>query len=220
MNEKQYIQTELDRLPGSSSGNLPGNLSGRLSDNASDTLSRNEFGDQQEYESVSWFVLIRELVQVVVPAVLLAFLVQFFLAQPTVVYGQSMEPNLSPRQRLIIDKVSYRLARPKRHDIVVIDLPTMEQLLVKRIIGLPGETLEMSNGTIYVNGMPLEDSFSNQGMSGYEISAFPLGDHEYFVLGDNRGNSNDSRSFGPVSDEYFVGRVWLRYWPLNQLTYF
>jgi signal peptidase I len=166
-----------------------------------------------------WQVWLRETLQVVVPALLLALLVHLFLAQATVVYGQSMEPNLSAYQRLIIDKISYHLRSPQRNDIVVIDLPGMDEMLVKRIVGLPGETVELRNGIVLINGEPLAESFPHD-FSLQTLPAQELGPLQYFVLGDNRGNSNDSRSFGPIQREYIVGRVWLRYWPLNQLKYF
>jgi len=162
----------------------------------------------------------RNSLQVVVPAVVLAFLVQFFLAQPTVVYGQSMEPNLSPRQRLVIDKLTYRFTSPHRYDIVVLDLPDIEQLLVKRVIGLPGETIKVVSGKVYVDNTLIDDDFSTSVTVDYPHALIELAPNEYYVLGDNRNNSNDSRTFGPVSDEFLVGRVWFRYWPLNKLKYF
>jgi signal peptidase I len=162
---------------------------------------------------------LRELVQVVVPALVLALVVHLFLAQATVVYGQSMEPNLSQFQRLIIDKLSYRLHAPQRNDIVVIDLPAMEDMLVKRIVGLPGETLYFHDQRVYVNGEPLAETFPHD-PNLQEMGPRLLGPQEYFVMGDNRSNSNDSRSFGPIPVEDIVGRVWLRYWPLNQFKYF
>lgn len=164
-------------------------------------------------------VWLRELVQVVVPALLLALIVHLFLAQATVVYGQSMEPNLSQFQRLIIDKISYRLHPPHRNDIVVIDLPNMDDMLVKRIVGLPGETVYLHNGHVYIDSQPLAETFPHD-PNLQEMPARLLGPEEYFVLGDNRGNSNDSRSFGPIPREDIVGRVWLRYWPLSQFRYF
>ena len=111
------------------------------------------------YPEAAWRVLLWEMIQVVLPALILALTVHLFLAQATVVYGQSMEPNLSEYQRLIIDKISYRLHPPRRNDIVVLDLPYMEELLVKRIIGLPGEEVEIRNGVVYVNRSPIQEPF-------------------------------------------------------------
>jgi signal peptidase I len=164
-------------------------------------------------------IFLQESLQVIVPALALALTVHLFLAQATIVYGQSMEPNLSERQRLIIDKLSYRLHPPSRNDIVVLDMPDMNEMLVKRVIGLPGETIEIQNGVVYVNGTPLPEPFPHE--LGFENQGpVTLGPLNYYVMGDNRENSNDSRAFGPVKREYILGRVWLRYWPLDQLKYF
>jgi signal peptidase I len=164
-------------------------------------------------------LFIQESLQVVLPALILALTVHLFLAQATIVYGQSMEPNLYERQRLIIDKVSYHFFPPQRNDIVVIAMPDMDEMLVKRVIGLPGETVEVRNGVVYVNNEPLPEPFPHD--LGYQsMEATVLGPLNYFVMGDNRDNSNDSRSFGPVQREYILGRVWLRYWPLDQFTAF
>lgn len=169
-----------------------------------------------------WLLLrlfIQESLQVIIPALILALTVHLFLAQATIVYGQSMEPNLYEKQRLIIDKVSYRFRPPQRSDIVVLKVPGMEEMLVKRIIGLPGETVEVRRGVVYVNGEPLPEPFPHD--LGYQsMPLVTLGPLSYFVMGDNRDNSNDSRSFGPVQREYILGRVWLRYWPLDQFTAF
>jgi signal peptidase I len=164
-------------------------------------------------------IFMQESLQVIVPALALALTVHLFLAQATIVYGQSMEPNLSERQRLIIDKLSYRLHPPRRNDIVVLDMPDMSEMLVKRVIGLPGETIEIQNGVVYVNGTPLPEPFPHD--LGFENRGpVTLGPLNYYVMGDNRDNSNDSRSFGPVKRESILGRVWLRYWPLDQLKNF
>jgi signal peptidase I len=163
--------------------------------------------------------LLHEAIQVLLPALVLALVVHLFMAQATVVYGQSMEPNLLERQRLIIDKISYRLHPPQRNDIVVLDLPGMEELLVKRIIGLPGETVEIHQGVVFVDGVTLAEPFPHD-LGQQEMDSITLGPLSYFVLGDNRGNSNDSRSFGPVRRDHVLGRVWLRYWPLDKMTVF
>jgi len=162
---------------------------------------------------------LQETLQVVLPALLLALTVHLFLAQATVVFGQSMEPNLSARQRLIIDKISYRFRSPQRDDIIVLKIPSMDELLVKRIVGLPGETVMIMNGVVYINNAPLPEPFPHD-LSNQNMDPLVLGPLDYFVLGDNRGNSNDSRVFGAVKRGYILGRVWLRYWPLHQFKYF
>lgn len=171
--------------------------------------------------SDSGYVLrfLRETLQVILPAVVLAVVVHLFLAQATVVFGQSMEPNLSPQQRLIVEKISYHLGSPQRNDIVVIDLPTMEDMLVKRIVGLPGEVISIQSGQVLVNGEALEEPFPHD-LDFNSMAPLRLGPNEYFVMGDNRDNSNDSRAFGPVTRAEIAGRVWLRYWPLGDLRLF
>ena len=166
-----------------------------------------------------WSLLLQEIVQVVLPALVLALVVHLYLAQATVVYGQSMEPNLSAKQRLIVDKISYRLRAPQRDDIVVLNVPAITDLLVKRIVGLPGEVIEIRDGNVIVNGQPLPEPFPH-GTMPQNMASITLAPLQYFVMGDNRGNSNDSRSFGPITRDDILGRVWLRYWPLEQFTFF
>jgi signal peptidase I len=177
----------------------------------------------QPAEAESFWQMVRpvlfEALQIVLPAMILALLVHLFLAQATIVFGQSMEPNLYPHQRLIVDKLSYRLHPPQRNDIVVIDLPNMDELLVKRVVALPGEVVEIRKGIVYVNGEPLPEPFPHD-MTPYDMAPITLGPLSYLVLGDNRSNSNDSRSFGPVTLDQILGRVWLRYWPLDKLSLF
>ncbi len=165
-------------------------------------------------------VVARELIQVLFPALMLALVIHLFLAQATIVYGRSMEPNLSERQRLIIDKFTYRFFHaPRRNDIIVIKLPDMDELLVKRIVGMPYETIAIEDGIIYINNVRLEEPYQHDPYP-QNMPARRLDPLEYFVLGDNRGNSNDSRAFGPIMRDDIKGRVWFRYWPLTQLHSF
>ncbi len=160
---------------------------------------------------------LREIFLVFLPALILAVVIHLFLAQATVVYGQSMEPNLHDHQRLIIEKVSYRLRQPERAEIVVVDLPGMNEKLIKRVIGLPGDTLSMEMGVVYINGVALDEPYVfNSNRHTRPPQVIPAG--QYFVMGDNRGNSNDSRNFGPVTLDQLVGRAWIRYWPLSDFT--
>lgn len=161
----------------------------------------------------------REIVQIVLPAIILALTIHLFLAQATIVYGFSMQPNLRPEERLVIEKISYQFHSPQRHDIVVLDLPNMPELLIKRIVGLPGETVEIRRGVLYIDGVPLEETFDHS-RSGTTLPPMTLPPMTYFVLGDNRANSNDSRSFGPVKRSSIIGRAWLRYWPFRRFTRF
>lgn len=165
------------------------------------------------------WVVFRELLFVFAPALVMAVVIHLFLAQATVVYGQSMEPVLHDQQRLIVEKVTYRLHEPQRGDIVVLTLPFMPEKLIKRVIGLPGETLEIRDGALYINGALLDEPYIyNNIRQNQPIRT--INQNQYFVMGDNRGNSNDSRAFGSVDRETIIGRAWLRYWPLSQTIIF
>jgi len=161
---------------------------------------------------------LREMLETVLPAILIAVLINVFIGQATRVEGQSMEPNLYSNQRLVVEKVSYHFHGPQRFDIVVLKVPSQgEELLIKRVVGLPGETVEIKNGHVYVNDTQLEESFCReQTQPGHQgkVTVPPL---HVFVLGDNRDRSNDSRSFGPVPISNIVGRAWLSYWPLQKV---
>ena len=160
--------------------------------------------------------LLKELVDTIAPAFVIALLFNLFLAQGTYVYGQSMEPNLHAAQRLIVEKVSYKLHTPERGDIVVIHVEGFDHPLIKRVIGLPGETVEIHDNRVVIDGELLEEPYlddvrqSNYGPTYVESS-------HVFVMGDNRPASNDSRYFGAVLLDKIVGRAWLSYWPLEEV---
>ncbi len=157
--------------------------------------------------------LIREVLETVLPAFIIVMVINLFFAQATRVEGQSMEPNLHDNQRLIIEKVSYYLHPPHRGDIIVLKSPNRHSPpLIKRVVGLPGEEIRIADGEVFVDGKALDEPYLDQatyqGM-GPEI----VPEHSVFVLGDNRGFSNDSRAFGFVPFSDIVGRAWFRYWP-------
>jgi len=160
---------------------------------------------------------IREILETVIPAVMIALLINLFMAQATRVYGQSMEPNLRTDQRLIVEKLSYHLHPPRRGDVVVLKLHhDNSELLIKRIIALPGERVEIREGRVFINGQVLEEPYLDQLTAG-QMAPKAVPPLHVFVLGDNRGFSNDSRSFGMVSFSDIVGRAFFSYWPLDRL---
>ena len=162
---------------------------------------------------------LREVAETVIPAVLIALVINLFLAQATQVLGQSMEPNLHTAQRVVVEKVTYRFFHgPQRGDIVVIDLPDQADMLIKRVIGLPGETIEVRGGEVYIEGERLEETWTvRHGGGNYGPKTIPP--LHVFVIGDNRGASNDSRNFGPVHIDYIVGRAWFSYWPTEHIGF-
>jgi len=151
------------------------------------------------------------------PAIFLAVLVNVFLAQSTVVLGQSMEPSLRQDQRLIMEKFGYRWHGPNRGDIVILTDPTGGPIpLIKRVVGLPGEQVTIADGRVYIDGVALNESYLAQITPG-EGRSWIVPPLHVFVLGDNRGNSKDSRYFGPVPLDTIIGHAVFRYWPLDKL---
>ena len=150
---------------------------------------------------------LREIGGTIVPAVVIALVINLFLAQATQVLGQSMEPTLHSAQRVVIEKVTYRLLHgPRTGDIVVLKLPDQSDMLIKRVVGLPGETIEVRNGVVYMEGKRLSEPWTvNLGGSSYgPVTVPPL---QVVVLGDNRGASNDSRNFGPIPIDSIIGAM-------------
>jgi len=161
---------------------------------------------------------LREVLATVLPALLIALLINVFVGQATRVEGQSMEPNLHTDQRLVVEKVSYRFHGPQRFDIVVLKVPSQgDELLIKRVVGLPGETVEVRNGRVYVNDNPLNEPLAQGDTRPGRHGAVTVPPLHVFVLGDNRNHSNDSRSFGPIPIDNIVGRAWLSYWPPEEV---
>ncbi len=159
----------------------------------------------------SW---LRETVETIVLA-----LVIFLLLQQVVrnfrIQGDSMWPTLETGQFVLVERVTYRFSEPKRGDIVVFEYPRAPQEdFVKRIIGLPGETVEIQNGSVFINGALLTEPYLHgQRTLNYRPIHVTLGPDEYFVMGDNRAASSDSRTWGPLPRRNIIGRAWLSYWP-------
>ena len=134
--------------------------------------------------------------------------------------GPSMEPSFYSDQRVIVSRVSYYLRQPARGEVVVFqspDRPGIDPPLIKRVIGLPGETVALRDGHVEINGRPLDEDFINEPCSDSRCRdrEWQLGADEFFVMGDNRNHSRDSRVFGPVSRANLIGEAVFRYWPPN-----
>jgi signal peptidase I len=166
-----------------------------------------------------------ELARVVIIAFVIMVLFRFFVAEPFIVSGSSMVPNFHDREYLIINKIEYRFEKPARGDVIVFKYPKdTSQYFIKRIIGLPGEKIKVQDGHVVVfnaehpDGTKLvEDYLPNQNVTFGKEDIVELGSDEYFVLGDNRLASSDSRVWGILPAHDIVGEAWLRVFPLSAL---
>jgi signal peptidase I len=164
--------------------------------------------------------LAREFITALLPAVLIALFVNVFIAQAAMVEnGPSMQPNLYVGYRMMTEKVSYRFHEPKRGDIVIAKPRDSQVTLVKRVIGLPGETIESKNGHTYINGNPIDEPWVAS-FGGRYLAPTHIPEGYVFIIGDNRPISHDSRAIGPVSIEDIEGRVIFVYWPLTEIAFF
>lgn len=166
-------------------------------------------------ELFGWLIFIAIVVAV-------SYAVVTFVGQRTQVSGESMETTLSDGDQLIVDKISYRFRDPKRYDIVVFPYRYEKNTFyIKRIIGLPGETVQIVDGYVYINGQILGEQYGSALIEDPGLAAEPitLGADEYFVLGDNRNNSQDSRTanVGNIHRDELIGRAWVRLWPFDKI---
>lgn len=153
---------------------------------------------------------------VIIFAVVLT-LVTIFIATINVVKGASMEPNFHDAQFLIIDRLSYQLRDPRRGEVVVLKFPgdPEKTRYIKRVIGLPGETIEISNSQVFINGRLIHELYIPEITQTLPNLKKKLGDKEYYLMGDNRENSNDSRAFGAVERRFIIGLAYVIIWPLS-----
>ena len=179
--------------------------------------------NEQETEQKNVWKELLEMVLYLVIALVAALLIVKFVGQRTQVDGSSMNPTLYDKENLILDKISYHFRDPERFDIIVFPFEEdgEETHFIKRIIGLPGETVQIIDGYVYINGELLESDIYGKEVMEYAGRAqepITLGDDEYFVLGDNRNNSRDSRfeEVGNIKRGDITGRAFLRIWPLNK----
>ncbi|MFH2085807.1 MAG: signal peptidase I [bacterium] len=168
-----------------------------------------------------WLFFLDFLETIVVSLAIFA-VVYIFLFQPHQVDGRSMEPNFQNGEYILTDKVSYRIHPPKRGDVVVFHSPQDERIdFIKRIIGVPGDTVELKAGYVYSNGAKLEENYISDpgavlaGRFMRESTPVEVPPGQYLVMGDNRGHSSDSREWGLITSAEIVGRAFFRYWPVS-----
>ncbi|MBU0596986.1 signal peptidase I [Patescibacteria group bacterium] len=177
------------------------------------------------FESVGIFFL--ELIKVALLAGITIGLVRYFLFKPFYVKGQSMENTFYEHEYLIIDEISYRFREPERGEVIVFRSPTNpEDFYLKRVIGLPGERVKVEENKVviynveYPQGMVLDEGYLDIGDQTVGSDNIVLGDNQFYVLGDNREASFDSRRFGPIDGSEIVGRTWFRGFPFNRIGVF
>jgi len=169
-----------------------------------------------------------ELAEVVIISLAIILPIRYFLIQPFYVKGASMEPTFDDHEYLIIDEISFRFREAQRGEVVVFRYPhDPRQYFIKRIVGLPGETVHVQNNTVTIFNEENPEGFVYDETDYLDLTTVTRGDRktvlaedEFFVLGDNRSSSLDSRTFGPLAEKYVIGRVWIRGWPLDRVTVF
>lgn len=166
-----------------------------------------------------------EVVKFTIIALLVVTPFRFFVAQPFIVSGASMEPTFDPKEYLVIDELSYRFEAPQRGDIVIFRYPQdPSTFFIKRVVALPGETVAFSKGEMRITALDgteilIEEPYVQGSMRTTPDQATTLHDDEYFVLGDNRSASSDSRVWGPLQEKYIIGRAYARLFPLDEIDY-
>lgn len=162
-----------------------------------------------------------EFAKVILLALAIALPIRYFIAQPFIVKGQSMEPSFEDREYLVIDELTYQFREPERGEVIVFRYPNnTKEFFIKRIIGLPGESVAIKNGQVLIGssgngGQPvaLSESYLPSDLKTFPEKEYVLGEAQYLVLGDNRRNSSDSRIWGPLDKKFITGRAFFRAWP-------
>jgi signal peptidase I len=190
-----------------------------------DTTEQNVGGQVPQEEKGGWGAEVLEFFKVLIVAVAVALPIRYFIAQPFIVNGASMVPAYENGEYLIIDEATYYFFRePERGEVVVFRYPLQpQQFFIKRVIGLPHERVEIRNGEVWIkndeypNGFLLPEPYLPEGFFTSGDTEVKLSDKEYFVLGDNREFSSDSRRWGALDRRFITGRAFMRAWPLSRI---
>ncbi len=163
---------------------------------------------------------IRDWLITILEAAALTIFLLVFVAQSFLVEGYSMEPTLENGEKVMVEKVSYRFRDPKRGEIIIIKNPLKRRdIYIKRVVGLPGDTIEVKNGQIFINGILLEEDYVLEPFNSWYSGTFFVPEGHVFVLGDNRNHSDDSRRIGPIPYGDVIGRVMFVYWPFDKFEF-
>jgi signal peptidase I len=180
--------------------------------------TRGEYGYEDEQGEQHGARLLREVLEVGIMTMLLFILVHLVI-QNYYVNGPSMRPTLHTSEYILVDKAQYVFSRPQRGDVIVFEFPLDKSVdYVKRVIGVPGDTVSVqADGQVTVDGVAIKEPYVNDLDNPYEPNTWVLKANQYFVLGDNRGDSSDSRDWGPVPAQDIIGKAILVYWPFNDV---
>lgn len=182
-------------------------------------------------EKTSFVSIVVDIIETLVVAAAIFVIVYLFLLQPHQVKGASMQPNFHDGEYILTDKISYRFSSPQRGDVIIFKSPTDPDVdFIKRVIGLPGEKVKISDGKVVIfndqnkNGFTLVEPYNingptSGGKEAPQNTEITIGQGQFFVLGDNRLESFDSRSWGLLPKGNIIGKAWLRYWPLNKFGF-
>ncbi|NLC77370.1 MAG: signal peptidase I [Clostridia bacterium] len=152
-------------------------------------------------------------------ALILALVIRTFLIQPFYIPSGSMEPTLGIGDKIIVNKLGSYFKEPERGQVIVFKYPLdPSQDFVKRVIGMPGETIEIKDSTVYINGEPLEEEYLPEDLVYGDFGPVTVPENAYFMLGDNRNNSQDSRVWGPVPEDLIIGQAKIIFWPLDRIS--
>lgn len=169
----------------------------------------------------SFFITIKEIAETVLIALVTVFIIRHFLVQPFLVSGASMEPNFDDGNYLLVDEITYRFRDPQRGEVIVFRYPkNRSTYFIKRIIGLPNDEITLRNGIVYVNGELFEEDYLSEALRSKDNLSVKLKKDEYFLVGDNRSHSFDSRNWGPVKRGDIIGLARIRVFPFNEIQYF
>ncbi|MGH9156919.1 MAG: signal peptidase I [Acidimicrobiales bacterium] len=178
------------------------------------TKSRVKVGGSSGFKGLGEWALI------ILGALLVAFVVKTFLVQAFYIPSLSMAPTLEVNDRVLVNKLSYDLHDVRRGDVIVFRSPESSETkdLIKRVVGLPGDTVESRDGHMVVNGRMLEEPYLRPSVTTGPMQSRVIPAHHYFMMGDNRGNSSDSRVFGPIDQSLIIGRAFVKVWPVTEIA--
>lgn len=182
---------------------------------------------KQEQQAQRWKISGQrtwENIQIIVIALALALFIRAFIAEPRFIPSDSMLPTLEVGDRLVVEKISYHFHSPVKGDIIVFDPPQQlqvqgyakDQAFIKRVIGTPGETIQVQNGKVYLNNMPLTEDYIAESPH-YQMEKVKVPEDQLFVMGDNRNNSNDSHVWGFLPKQNIIGHACFRFWPFSRI---